>query len=74
MGFRAEVVLVTLLGLAHFRVALTVLVFGRTLRVDQGGIDDGALAQRQFAIPQLAVDHVQSSSRQLMLFQQAVES
>jgi hypothetical protein len=40
----------------HFRVALAVLVLGRAGRVDQCGIDDSALAQRQAAIPQVAID------------------
>ena len=40
-----EIVLVNLLGLVHLRVALTLIVLGRTRRIDQRGIDDGALAQ-----------------------------
>ncbi|MCY1311001.1 hypothetical protein D9M70_612520 [compost metagenome] len=40
----AEVVLVALLGLVHLRIALLILVFGRTRRMNQRGIDDGALA------------------------------
>lgn len=48
----AKVILVPLLGLVHFRVALAVLVLGRTGRIDQRCIDDGALAQRQAAVAQ----------------------
>ena len=48
----AKVILVPFLALVHFRVALAVLVLGRAGRVDQCGIDDSALAQRQAAIPQ----------------------
>ena len=49
-GRTAEVILIALLGLVHFRVTLTVLVLGRTRRMDQRGIDDGALAQRQATV------------------------
>jgi len=52
----AKVILVPFLALVHFRVALAVLVLGRAGRVDQCGIDDSALAQRQAAIPQVAID------------------
>ncbi len=51
-GRTAEIILVSLLGLVHFRVALAVLVLGRTGRIDQRCIDDGALAQRQAALAQ----------------------
>lgn len=51
VGFRAEVMLVSILGLVHFRVALAILVLGRTRRVNQRGIYDSALAQQQTAIP-----------------------
>ena len=43
-GRTAEVILVSFLRLVHFRVALTVLILGRTRRMDQRGIDDSALA------------------------------
>lgn len=42
--FGAEVILITLLGLVHFRVMLAVLALGQTGRLDQRRIDDGALA------------------------------
>ena len=61
MRLHAEVVLVTLLGLMHFRVALTVLVLGRTRRIDQRGIDDRALAQRQPSVAQIAIDDSQDA-------------
>lgn len=69
----AEVPLIAFLGLVHFRVALAVLVLGRTRRVDQRGIDDGALTQRQATIPQVAVDHRQNPCRQLVQLQQTTE-
>ena len=52
VGLHAKIILVSLLGLVHFRVALAVLVLGRTGRIDQRCIDDGALAQRQAAVAQ----------------------
>ena len=73
MGLHAEVPLIAFLGLVHFRVALAVLVLGRTRRMNQRGIDDGALAQRQAAITQIAIDHAQNPRRQLVFFQQATE-
>lgn len=56
-GRTAEVVLVALLGLVHLRVTLAILVLGRARRVDQRRVDDGALAQRQAAVTQIAVDY-----------------
>lgn len=41
--------------------------------MDQRGIDNGALPQRQATIPQIAIDHRQNSSRQLVLLQQPEE-
>lgn len=73
MGLHAEVPLIAFLGLVHFRVAFAFLVLGRTRRMNQRGIDDGALAQRQAAITQVAIDHTQNPCRQLVLFQQATE-
>lgn len=69
----AEVILVALLGLAHFWIALTILVLGRTQRIDQRGIDNRTLAQRQTAITQIAIDHRQDARGQLMLLNQTTE-
>src|SRR3546814_17654055 len=52
-------------------VALAVLVLGRTGRIDQRCIDDGALAQRQAAVAQIAIDDSEDASRQLVFLQQA---
>ncbi|MCY1444830.1 hypothetical protein D9M71_613180 [compost metagenome] len=41
--------------------------------MNQRGIDDGALAQRQASITQIAIDHAQNPRRQLVFFQQATE-
>jgi len=45
-----EVILLALLGLMHVRFALTILILGRAWRIDQRGIHDGALAQRQIPV------------------------
>src|SRR5690606_32418533 len=55
------------------RIALAVLVLGRAGRVDQRGVDDGALAQRQATVAQVAIDHRQNPGRQLVALQQATE-
>ena len=51
-GRTPEEILISFLRLVHFGIALTVLVLGRTGRIDQRCIDDGALAQRQAAVAQ----------------------
>ncbi|CRH89330.1 Uncharacterised protein [Chlamydia trachomatis] len=73
VGLHAKIILVSLLGLVHFRVALAVLVLGRTGRIDQRCIDDGALAQRQAAVAQIAIDDSEDAGRQLVFLQQAAE-
>lgn len=45
MGFGAEVRPITPFRLVHLRIALAVLVLGRTGGMKQGGVDDGALTQ-----------------------------
>ena len=57
----AEVILVALLGLVHFRVTLAFLVLGRTRRIDQRRIDDGALPQRQTSVAQISIDDSQNA-------------
>ncbi len=47
MRLHAEVPLVALLGLMHFGIALFLLIFCRTGRTDDGGIDDGRPADLQ---------------------------
>ena len=73
MRFGAEVILIALLRLVHFRVALAVLVLGRTGCMNQRGIDDGALSQGQATVAQIAIDHAENASGQLVFFQQATE-
>ena len=69
----AEVQLVSLRRLVHFRVTLAVLILGRTRRMDQRSIYDDALAQRQTPVAQVTIDHRQNPGRQLVLLQQATE-
>ena len=68
-----EVILVALLGLMHLWVAFAVLVLGRARCIDQCGIDNGALAQRQATVTQVAIDHGQDASSQFVFLQQATE-
>lgn len=57
----------------HLGVALSLFVFSRTWGVTNGGIDDGALTQRQTFFLQITVDDLKDRSRQLVLFQQVSE-
>ncbi len=57
----------------HFRIAFSVLVLGRTERMNQRGIDDGCLSKRQATGAKIAIDNAESTSGQLVLFQQATE-
>jgi hypothetical protein len=43
MGFHTKIPLITFLGLMHLRIALLVLVLGRTRRIDDAGIHNGAI-------------------------------
>jgi len=57
----------------HLRITLAVLVLGRAGRMDQRRIDNGALAQRQTPVTQVAIDHRQNPRRQLVFLQQTPE-
>lgn len=46
---------------------------GRTRRMDQRAIDDGALAQQQASVVQIAIDHGQDSGDQFVRLQQPTE-
>ena len=70
MRLHDEVVLVTLLRLAHIWGTFAVLVLGRIWRINQRDIDDGALAQRQASITQITIGYRQSPSRQILRLQQ----
>ena len=71
--FHPEEILVSFLRLMHLRVAFTVLVLGRTRRVNDRRIDHRALTQHQTTVAQIAVDDLKNSARQFMFFQQATE-
>ena len=70
MRLHPEEVLITFLGLMHLGIALSFLVLGRAGGMNDGGIDDGALAQRQAFLLHITVDDRRG---QLMLFQQVPE-
>jgi len=57
----------------HLGIALAFLVLGRTGRVDDGGIDNRALAQRQAFVLQVVVDGFQNPCRERMFLQQVPE-
>lgn len=69
----AEVPLVAFLGLAHFRVALLVLVLGGARRGDQGGIDDGAAADAKAVFLQVLLHQFEQARAQVARFQQMAE-
>ncbi|GBH21436.1 Transcription antitermination factor NusA [Pseudomonas syringae pv. actinidiae] len=73
MSLGAEIVRVTFIGLMHLRIAFAILVLGRTGRVNQRGIDDGALTQRQATVAQITINYAENPGRQLVLFQQTTE-
>ena len=70
MRLHPQEILVTFLRLMHLGIAFTFLVLGRAGCVDDGGVDNGALAQRQALVPQVNVGGFQDARRQLMLLQQ----
>jgi hypothetical protein len=73
VGLHAEVIQVALLGLVYFRVALAVLVLDLIRRIDQCGIEDGALVHRQASITQIAIDLDLDANSQVVFFQQSTE-
>lgn len=73
MGLHPEEILVAFLGLVHLGVALSLFVFGRTGGMNNGGVDDVALAQGKAFFLQITVDDREDRRGQLMLFQQVPE-
>src|SRR3546814_3769746 len=71
--FHPEIVLISFLCLVHFGVAFTVLVLGRTGRMNDRRIDHSSLTQQQNSVAQIAVDDLQNPTGQLMFFQQPAE-
>ncbi len=57
----------------HLRIGLAFLVLGRTGRMDNRGIDNRALAQRQPLGSQVGIDGFQDACHQLVLLQQVPE-
>ena len=73
MRLPAQEILVAFLRLMHLRIAFTFLVLGRTGCMDDGGVDDAALVQRQDFFSQVIVDGFHNARRQLVLLQQVPE-
>lgn len=68
MGLHPKEILVTFLGLMHLGIAHSALVLGRTWGMNNSGIDDGALAQRETFFLQITVDDREGRRYQLVLF------
>ena len=73
MRLHAEKVLVTFLRLMHLGITLSFLVPGRARGMNDGGIDDSALAQGQAFLLQITVADREDRRGQLMFFQQVAE-
>lgn len=74
VSLHAEEVLAAILRLVHLRITLVFPVLGRARRMGDRGVDDGALAQRQSALVQMAVYHRQGPCSQSVLLQQVAET
>ena len=61
------------LGLMHLRVSFPVLVLRGTRRIDDRRIHDGAVLHRDAAGRQMAVDHLQDTPAQIVLFKKVTE-
>ena len=72
-GRTPEEILFTFLGLMHLGIAFSVFVLGRTGGMNNSGIDDGVLAQRETLFLQITVDDLKDRRCQLVLFQQVPE-
>ncbi|KRH79055.1 hypothetical protein FERRO_01160 [Ferrovum sp. JA12] len=66
----AEMPLVALLDLRHFRIALLVFILCRTRRRNQRGIDDRTALHRQAFLRQYGIDLGKDRDGQIMLLQQ----
>ena len=69
----AEEPLISLLGLAHFRVALLRFVLRRRRRIDDRGVNDGSFAQHQTALGQQRIYLREDLLGQLVAFQQVTK-
>ena len=68
-----EEILTAFLGLVHLGITLAFFIFGRAGGMNNGGIDDGALAQRQAFFLQITIDDRKDCRCELMLLQQVPE-
>ncbi|OLH31316.1 hypothetical protein DXO27_10025, partial [Xanthomonas oryzae pv. oryzae] len=68
-----EVILIPFLGLVHVRIALALLVLGRTGRRNDRGIHDRPAPQTLPLARQVRVDPVEQLARQIMPLQQMPE-
>ena len=69
----AEVPLVALLGLVHFRVAFTLPVLGGTRRRDDGGVHDAALPEQQALALEVLVDGREDVLGEVALLEQVAK-
>ena len=69
----AEVPLIALLRLAHFRVALPCGILGGTRSGDEGGIHDGAFLHEVSFLREECVHDLQETFLQTMFFQEVTE-
>lgn len=73
MRLHAEIPLVTLFRLLHFRIALFLLVLGGTRCADDAGIDDGAAGYLHPVVLEVLVHQVEQLVAQIVLLHQMAE-
>src|ERR1700710_2060035 len=74
MRFHPEVPLITFLGRAHLRIALTARVLGRTGRWYQRSVDGRTRFEQQPFAAQYRIDYREHLGGKLMLLKQMPES
>lgn len=73
MRFHAEVPVLALLRLVHFRIAPLVTALGRRRCRDQGRVDDSPFAHHQAFAGQVPVDLIEDPPRLVVFLEQATE-
>ncbi len=73
MPLHAEVPLVAFLRLVHLRITRPIAVLGRTRRMDNGGIHNGASRDLEAVRGQISIDGLQQLCTQFMRLQQVAE-
>ncbi len=73
VGLHPEVPLIALAGLVHVRVALLLFVLGRTRRIDDTGVNDGAPGYLQPVFLKVLIDQVEQVVAQVMFLHQMAE-